>query len=646
MRYLGPRFPHRILFAAIVLTAFPLPAALRAQGQTADLILHNGKVLTVDNNFSIAQAVAIRGQRIVAVGTDADVLKLKAANTTTLDLKGRTVIPGFVDTHRHMYSYAENAYGGTMTAAQLKRFPVDWRGVRSKDDVLNQIKGIMDKEKFKPGDWIYFANQLAFISGGTVAQAKIMFDDLTRFDVDKVTPNNPVILSVGIPDFMGVMVNTKGWDILNKMHGAMIKENGRYWINQAGIPTGHLEPPASRLALPYSYNREAAVLAGLYKPDMQELNSMGLTTVSSRMPQDALHAYEYLAARNELTMRVGYGTIEDFGAVQNFAKEMPALAKKINSGTDKIWITAIGPTAVDGVTTRACTDQKRKAAYGVIDSWFPSGQCHYDIEYRGAMGSVNKAANIKSNYYQNWTLNAGKYGVRFGNTHVAGDKSHRLIFNLVEQIQKQYGKDATKLWAVDHCDQVNPKDFKRAAQLGVWFSCYVARSVEEGQAKADAYGEDLAHNWISPVKSLLAAGARVVFESDTNSYLWDDMEVMLTRKDSKGRVWGPNERVDRATALRMITSWAAEYVLRPDQFGMIQPGKLADLVVLDKDYMTIPEEEVSTIQPQLTVFDGKPVFVHSNFAAEYNYRPAGAQVTTYKNLVGKRKTAAVRSGGG
>jgi len=640
------RIPCRIVFAIAALFSVFTLAAKHAAAQSADMILHNGKVLTVDNNFSIAQAVAIQGRNILAVGSNDEVLKLKGPSTTVLDLKGRTVIPGFVDTHRHMYSYAENAYGGGLTAAELKRFPVDWRGVRGKEDVVAQIKSIMDKEKFKPGEWIYFANQLMFISGGTVEQAKILYDDLDRFDIDKVTPDNPVILSTGIPDFMGVMVNTKAWDILNKTHGALIRENGRFWLNQAGIPTGHLEPPASRLALPYSYTRAPEVLAKLYKPDMQELNAMGLTTVSTRLPGDSIKAYELLNSRGEMTMRLGYGTIEDFGAVMDFSKEMPALAKKIGSGTDMIWVTAIGPTAVDGVTTRACTDLKRKQAYGVIDSWFPSGQCHYDIEYRGANGAKNHAANIKSNYYQNWTMNAGKYGVRFANTHVAGDKSHRLIFNLVEQIQKQYGKDATKLWAVDHCDQVNPKDFKRAAQLGVWFSCYVGRSVSEGQEKADAYGEDVANNWISPVKSLLAAGARVVFESDSNVYLWGDMEVMLTRKDAKGKVWGPNERLDKATALRMITSWASEYVLKPDLIGTIQKGKKADLVVLDKDYMTIPNEEVHTIQPQLTIFDGKPVFVHTNFASEYSYKPAGALVSTYKDLTSKRKPAAVRSGGG
>ncbi|HWP84328.1 MAG TPA: amidohydrolase family protein [Terriglobia bacterium] len=638
-----PLLPNEVVIGiGLLCWAILTPLGGRAQN-AADLILRNGKIVTVDQNFSIAQAVAIRGQRIAAVGTNDEIMRLAGPNTQVLDLKGRTVIPGFVDTHRHMYNAAENDYGGQFTARQLNRYPVDWRGVRNEEDVLNQIQGIMARENPAPGQWLYLANQLAFIRGGTVDQAKIMFDDLTRWDVDRVTPNNPVILSVGIPDFMGVMVNSKAWDILDAKYGDYIRKYGRYWVDAGGRPDGHLEPPASRLALPYSYNRAPEVLGPMYKANMQELNSMGLTTISTRLPQDSLKAYQWLESRGEMTMRLGWGNIEEFGSVYDFQKQMPALGKLINTGTEKIWLTGIGPTAVDGVTTRACTDQKREQAYGVIDSWFPSGQCHYDIEYRGA---VNRAAPIQANYYAEWTLAAGRNGVRFANTHVAGDKSHRLIFNLVEQLQRERGKDATKNWAVDHCDMVNPADFKRGAQLGIFFSCYVARSISEGQDKADAYGEKVAHEFLSPVKSLLAAGAKVVFESDSNSYLWDDMEVMITRKDENGKVWGPQERLDRPTALRMITSWAAEYMLRPEQFGTIEAGKFADLQVLDKDYLTIPEEQIHTIQPQLTIFDGKPVFVHTAFAQEYNFRPSGVLVSTYKDLVAKRKPASVRSGGG
>ena len=106
-----------------------------------DLILHNGKVLTVDDSFSVAQAVAITGNKISAVGTDQEVLATAGPNTQKIDLEGRTVTPGLVDTHRHMYAAAEGDYGALFPIEQLNRFPVDWRGVKTKDDVMAQVKG-------------------------------------------------------------------------------------------------------------------------------------------------------------------------------------------------------------------------------------------------------------------------------------------------------------------------------------------------------------------------------------------------------------------------------------------------------------------------------------------------------------------------
>ena len=632
---------HRwFVFQAVCLSAI---FAATLFGQQADIVLYNGKILTVDNNFSTSEAVAVAGKKILAVGKNDDIRKLAGPSAQVIDLKGKTVVPGLIDTHRHMYNAAENTYGGEFGPKDFHRYPIDWRGVTSKDDVTNQIKGMMDQYKFKPGEWIYFVNQLMFISGGTEEQAKILYDDLTRFDVDKVTPNNPVILSMGIPDFMGVMVNSKALDILMGKYGDLIKKYGRFWITPGGVMDGHLEPPASRLALPYTYDRSAEVLAKMYAGDMHELTSMGMTTVTTRLPKDSVAAYKLLESRNELTVRVAWGDIETFGALKDFKKEMPLLAKKVGTGSDKIWLTGVGPTAVDGVTTRACTSLKRQKAYGAIDGWFPSGQCHYDIEYRGAKG---KSGAIKGNYYREWTVESGNYGLRFANTHVAGDRSHELIFNLVEQIQAQKGPQATKDWAVDHCDQVNPADFKRAAKLGIIFSCYVARSIDEGAAKAEAYGDKVANTYLSPVKSLLDAGAKVVLESDSNTYIWEDIEKCVTRKDKQGRVWGPQEKVDHATALRMITRWAADYVLRGEQLGSIEPGKTADILVLDKDYMTVPDEEIHTIQPQINIFDGKIVFVHSKFAEENNLKPAGAMVTTYKDLVASRKPTTIRGLGG
>jgi predicted amidohydrolase YtcJ len=128
--------------------------------------------------------------------------------------------------------------------------------------------------------------------------------------------------------------------------------------------------------------------------------------------------------------------------------------------------------------------------------------------------------------------------------------------------------------------------------------------------------------------------------------VWTDIAAAINRKDGTGKVWAPQERIDRPTALRMYTQWAADYALRGDKLGSIQPGKFADLVVLDKDYMTIPSEEIGKIVPQLTVFDGRIVYVHPQFAQDNNLRPKDATVSTYNQLIARRKRMTNYSGGG
>lgn len=626
--------------ACLVLLAGAVLSGHQMRAQAPDLIMHNGKILTVDSNFSTAEALAVIGRKIAAVGSNADVTKLAGPNTQVIDLKGRMVVPGLIDTHRHMYSAAEQTHGGLLTPEQLHRYIVDWKGVASKEDVLNVVKTIMDQYKFKPGQWIYLANALPFLgeNQGTVEQAKILYDDLNQWELDKVTPNNPVMMSLGIPDFNGLLLNKKAMDLIWPKYGDFIKKNGRFWVDSSGRPDGHMEPPANRIALAYSYDRDPADLAVMYKKNMDENTSMGLTTISTRLPDDSIKAYQLLQSRGELTFRVPYGVIEAFGNATDL-RNMKPYAAKIGSGDDFLWITGIGPTAVDGVTSRACTDQKRTGTYTSIDSWFPMGQCHVDSEYKG---SPKRSAAPSENYFRSWVLASGRDRVRFANTHVAGDRATGTLLNLVEQIQKQYGKEATKNWAFDHCDMVNPADFKRIAATEITMSCYVLHSIRGSALIAKAYGEKVANTFPSPLKSMLDAGAKVVLESDSNSYIWEDLEAAVTRKDRTGKVWAPQERIDRQTTLKMFTNWAAIYVLKGDQLGSIESGKIADLLVLDKDYLTVPEDQIHTIQPQVVIFDGKIRFVHSNFAGEYNLRLTGALISTYQDLIKERK---FRAGG-
>ncbi|OFW27225.1 MAG: hypothetical protein A3H27_02295 [Acidobacteria bacterium RIFCSPLOWO2_02_FULL_59_13] len=606
--------------------------------QPVDLILHNGKILTVDDSFSTAQAVAVTGNTITAVGNNADILKLSAPGTQVIDLRGRTVTPGMIDTHRH---YSVDG----MIASEKDRnsYRVDWKAVKTKEDVLNQIAGIIQREKIPPGAWIHFDNDVGFmgaVSPTTVLYSKILFDELNRWELDKAAPSNPIIMSLGVPEYSQILVNGVAMDILWKEYGDFIKENGRYWIDSSGRPDGHLESPAQRpIQQVYEPRPTAEVQAPHFRKIQEAEAAIGLTVVSGRYPTYRVKSLQLLESRGQLIQRVAYGYEDVFGVIKDLG-ELKNLASKIGSGTDKIWINSIAPSNVDGAGGRVCSSQPKQGLYAT-DYVYPMGACQLDTEYRGP---GQRAAPLQANYFRDWLQASGRYGVRFANTHVSGDRSYSILLATMEQIQKQYGPDATRNWALDHCDMVNPADLPLAGKLGATFSCY-SSPIERGAGIAASYGEEVAQKFISPVKSMLNAGAKVVFEMDSDANVWQALERLITRKDSKGKVWGPQERVDRTTALKMITRWAADYLLRGDKLGSIEAGKLADLVVLNRDYMTIPEEEIRGLQSRFTVLGGKIIYVHPDFAQEYNLRPAGAVVSTYDELKARRNPLRDYSGG-
>jgi predicted amidohydrolase YtcJ len=375
-------------------------------------------------------------------------------------------------------------------------------------------------------------------------------------------------------------------------------------------------------------------VAPIYKKYLEEMAATGLTTVSTRLPAYSKAAFERLRSQGQLTARIGGGMQDVFGnlpgdEIENGIKQYANIA---GQGDDMMWVTSVAPTAIDGGGSRACTNEKRQGQLEVIDSWWPMGQCHTDQEFRGAAG---RAGAIQANYFREWVFASGRYNVRFANTHTAGDRSVKNMLDIIEQIQKENGAGATKDWAMDHCRYVDPNDMPRAARLGVSFSC-APKYIQSGGSVAKAYNERMAQNMIVPVNAMLKAGVKVVYEADRDNYTWDDLEILLTRKDRQGKVWGAHERVDKPTALKMITRWAADYTLRGSKIGSIEAGKLADIVVLDRDYMTISEDDVSTIRPQLTIVDGKAVFLTPAFSTEYNLKPAGALISTYDELYARR----------
>lgn len=597
--------------------------------QTADTILHNGKILTVDSQFSIAEAVAILDSRILAVGTNNDVLKLAGPDTLKMDLKGRTVTPGLINTHVHLESPRD--YGRDLPPQQRRQFPLNFRTVRTKDDVLKQIKDIIAAFKIEPGEWVYFSTQ------PRGDQAGLIFDDLNRWELDKAAPDNPIALSGGIPVVNMMLLNSKAIEKLWNKYGDFIETYGRYWIDESGRPDGHLEAPAVRILLEdeeFIPPPDPQHVAPLYRKNLEERLAVGNTTISGGLHTSSVRAYQWLEARGEMPVRYGYGVMSTFG--------LPGADRKfeMGAGTDMIWITSMSSRAVDGAGSRMCISIERDseavaAAEGgdsqmmglaAVSGWWPRGQCLMDIEYGGG----TRGASIKANYFNEWYDQVARDGLRSANVHVSGNDSHSRLISLLERID-QANPGSVRGWAMDHCTMIEPEDVLRAAKLGLMWSCSPLGEGDRAPMIAAAFGDKVAHTYVAPIKTMLDAGMNVSLEGE-----WAGVENLITRKDTQGRVWGPDQRVDRETALRIATQNGANYVLKGDRLGSIEPGKLADLVVLDRDYMTIPEEEISETRSLMTLLGGKLVFLHPDFSREYSLRPEGAIISTYEDLVARR----------
>ncbi|MEE2822915.1 MAG: amidohydrolase family protein [Acidobacteriota bacterium] len=597
-----------------------------------DMILYSGKILTVDEDFTIAEAVAINNGEITAVGNDTEVLKQAGQHTTKIDLEGKTVVPGLIDTHSHVQSYAERSHGGQLSSKQMQNYPINFRIVQSTEDVVNQIRQTLKAIDAQPGEWIHFSSR----GISEHEHVEILFDQLDRWELDKASPNNPIVLSMGIPIENGYFINSLAIDILWNKYGDFINRYGRYWVDDQGRPDGHLEPPASRLVMTEFRPQPAPEdLAPVYNKTLEEWSAMGITTISTKLQIEDVEAYRLLEANGTLKARMAYGANWLFGRpdVADGLKNT-----KRGEGSTMVWMSSVTPVGLDGSGARQCTALERNndaagdqgtMGLSLIGAWYPNGQCHLDLEYRG---SVGRGAPISGNYYREWLFEVAQHNHRVANMHVAGDRAQELYITALEQVNQER-PSSVQNWALDHCTLVNPEDIARAARMGVVWSC-APKYIANYPSIARSYGEEIANQYLVPVKSMIDAGIHVAFELDRDAYVWSDLEMLITRMVD-GNVFGAHERIDRVTALKMLTIWGAEYVLRENQLGSIEPGKLADLVVLDRDYMTIPEKEIAKIQALMTILGGETMYVHSDFADEIDIRPDNAVISTYQALKGR-----------
>jgi predicted amidohydrolase YtcJ len=537
--------------ALFVLAAAPTGG--QAQQAPADIILTNGKVITVDNRFSIAQAVAVRSDRIVAVGATADIARLAGPNTRRIDLAGKSVIPGLIDNHAHLMEEGK---------IWLQELRLD--GVTTRRQALEMIRA--KAASLRPGEWVY---TLGGFSPDQFTDDKKSF---TREELDRVAPNNPVQLQF---TRCCTYVNSKTIEAMG------LDRRNEPWIERdsSGRPTGVIkvegadEISDARPAAPNEQHEPGNMAM------IRELNRSGLTAVGGPCPADDATAYRRWSSEGRLNMRFYCTTSIPSRTPQQIDAAIPRLAQIKNTMFQ-------GDAYVDTYT------------YGE-HLYQPVGD-----------NMVAVKATARPEDYAQWGRLArelAKNGLPV-NQHATLVDSIDGLLTQIEEINKTYPVRNLR-WALIHLDQLSASQMERMKKLGMSAGVQ-PRSIIMGGIFHRVHSKALA-DATPPFRTIQDSGLMWGIGTDAfevNQYRpFTTLSFAVTGKMVGGDVVN-TETISREDALIAHTRSNAYFVFQENNLGSIASGKFADLVVLDRDYLTVPADQIKDIQPVMTLVGGKVVW--------------------------------------
>ncbi|MDX1966481.1 MAG: amidohydrolase [Planctomycetaceae bacterium] len=569
---------QRMLFGLLLTAA---SAALAAD--PPDLILHHGKVVTVDAKFSIVEAFAVKGDRIVAVGSNDEITQLAGPQTKLVDAQGRTVIPGLIDSHVHT------------TGASMYEFD---HPIPEMDTVADVLKYIAARaELLEDGDWINLSQ--VFITRLRDQRYP------TRQEMDAAAPKNPVVFRVG-PD---CALNSLAMELsgINKDFQLPAGHSGLIERDPAtGEPTGILRNASgvvkskskAKSATPEEQRERLRLLFADY-------NSVGITSVADRSASDGgIAAYQALKDRGELTCRVflSYGV--------NGQAPIEEVEKGIQKGADHplhqynewIWLRGIKVFLDGGMLTGSAY---MRQPWGVSSIYSIT-----DPEYRGLLFLQPDHLERMARYALERDLQFTAHSVGDGAVHTLIDAYAKINATLPLKERRP---------CITHCNFMSAEAVAKMAEIGIVADLQPAWLWLDGATLKKQFGDDrLAY--FQPYRSLADAGVIVGGGSDHmqkigslrsvnpyNPFL--GMWITLTRQPR--RMEGPlhpEQALTRAEALRLYTINNAYLTFEEHLKGSLEPGKLADFVVLQTDILECPVEAVKDIAVAETYVGGKRVF--------------------------------------
>ena len=538
--------------------------------QYADMVLYNGKILSANDQFDILEAVAVRGGKFLAVSTDENILAMAGPETERIDLKGRSVVPGFFDTHLHQAWVAQYAKGGG-----VERRRISFKDVASG---LGEIEAIVATAR--PGQWLYMNGP----------ENKALLLELRLEQLDAISPANPVVITTtDNPSFANSLaLETVDWSL-----GGVETDpdTGQATGRMNGFALGTLT--YERMSLPPVTQETLELQQNVLK----KLNSQGLTTIIGRAQGSSISVLKDLWAQKRLTARVRFchEFVRQNAHAENYLKRIGNL-----SGFGDEWMKIIGITVrptdgVSGAGAMLTTKPKRRE---LPDSPFGA---------KGLDGYQNYGSTLEKSEYRSIIL-VNRYGWNISCLHSQGDGASQILLNAFEEANTE--KPLQGQWAFDHGLSRSAENMAKAEELGVIFSItpkYLFQNSPE--TLIYQYGEEVYR--MTAVRDMIKAGLKPVMESDIrgkySAPLWN-MEALITRTDENGKIFGANQAITREEALWMKTNWASYYSGDEKILGTIEVGKLADLVVLGDDYMTVPEAQISEIPVDLTIVGGRVVY--------------------------------------
>jgi predicted amidohydrolase YtcJ len=558
----------KILIAILLAFIAILPFSSAQQSrEAADIVFKNGNFYTVSDAPRTAQAVAVKGDRIIYVGTNSGVQKFVSQTTRIVDLPGKTILPGLTDSHYHL------------AGVGFREMTLNLEGVLSLDDFLARVK--MRVNQARPGEWITGRGWIETFWKPPVFP--------TRWDLDKVAPDNPVILTRA--DGHALVANSAALKIAGINKDTPNPFGGEISKTREGEPNGMLLDAAQELVrrhVPATRPEEAerAIILGVKRSI--ELGWTEIQDAGGTYADVAL--YQKLYGEGKIRLRI-YKAVYGPG---------PDAEKLLYGG-------AIVGAFGDRFTVRTIKV--------VSDGALGSRGAALLAPYADAPDSSG-FLRVKEEELKPMLEMALKNGIQV-ETHAIGDRANRFVLDAYESAFKAVPPAARKIdeprWRIEHSQIVNPTDIPRFAKLGVIPSMQPSHAIGDLHFAPSRLGMDRlkgAYAWQSFIKT----GVVVPGGSDAPVERGEPMiefYAAVARKDQKGfsgAGWHAEEAVTREQALRMFTIWPAYAAFQEGLRGSIEVGKLADFTVLSADIMKIPEMEILQTRCVLTVIGGEIVY--------------------------------------